>query len=213
MIGGKNMETELKNVKSEKSTDKEIMELIQLGDDRAFKELVIRFQNRLLNFVGRIVTDQETAEELVQETFLRIYKRKLSYTPDFAVSTWVYTIALNLARSELRKRKLRRFLSLDYLKEETDFEIPDEKSRDFENLVPVLKQAIEKLPEDYKTAFVLCDIQRLPYQEIAEIMRVPVGTVKSRINRARAMLRDKLKPYKELQYELSRGIPQTFGLY
>ena len=201
------------NVISKKTTDKELMELIQLGDDRAFRELVVRFQNRLLNFVGRIVTDKETSEELVQETFLRIYKRKQSYTPDYAVSTWVYTIALNLARSELRKRKLRRFLSLDYLKEETDFEIPDKESREFENLVPVLKQAIEKLPEDYKTAFVLCDIQRLPYQEIAEIMRVPVGTVKSRINRARAMLRDKLKPYKELQYELSRGIPQTFSLY
>ena len=207
------MSTETVNVKSKKTTDKELMELIQLGDDRAFRELVVRFQNRLLNFVGRIVTDKETSEELVQETFLRIYKRKQSYTPVYAVSTWVYTIALNLARSELRKRKLRRFLSLDYLKEETDFEIPDKESREFESLVPVLKQAIEKLPEDYKTAFILCDIQRLPYQEIAEIMRVPVGTVKSRINRARAMLRDKLKPYKELQYELSRGIPQTFSLY
>jgi RNA polymerase sigma-70 factor, ECF subfamily len=197
----------------QKVSDKELMELIQSGDEKAFTELVSRFQDRLLNFVGRIVIDQETAEELIQETFLRIYNQKNSYTPEYAVSTWIYTIALNLARSELRKRKLRKFLSLDFLKEESDFELADKTSFTSESLAPILQKAIDNLPEDYKTAFVLCDIQRLPYQEIAEILRVPVGTVKSRINRARAMLRDKLKPYKEIYYELSRGIPQTISIH
>jgi RNA polymerase sigma-70 factor (ECF subfamily) len=196
-----------------KISDKEIMELIQSGDEKAFTELVARYQDRLLNFVGRIVTDQETAEELIQETFLRIFNQKHSYTPEYAVSTWIYTIALNLARSELRKRKLRRFLSLDFLKEESDVEIAAKSGGMGESLGPILQKAIDSLPEDYKTAFILCDIQRLPYQQIAEILRVPVGTVKSRINRARAMLRDKLKPYKEIYYELSRGIPQTISLY
>jgi len=195
------------------TTDKELMELIQAGDERAFAVLVSRFQDRLLNFVGRIVTDRETAEELIQETFLRIFNQKQSYTPDYAVSTWIYTIALNLARSELRKRKLRRYLSLDFIKEETDTELPAHSDLRSEVLAPILEKAIEKLPEDYKTAFVLCDIQRLPYQQIAEILRVPVGTVKSRINRARSMLRDGLKPYKEIYHELSRGIPQTISLY
>lgn len=194
-------------------TDKELMELIQAGDERAFGILVGRFQDRLLNFVGRIVIDRETAEELIQETFLRVFSRKASYTPDYAVSTWIYTIALNLARSELRKRKLRRFISLDFIKDEIDAELPDKIDLRAESLSPIIEQAIAKLPEDYKTAFILCDIQRLPYQQIAEVMRVPVGTVKSRINRARSMLRDKLKPYKEIYHELSRGIPQTIGLY
>lgn len=194
-------------------TDKELMELIQAGDERAFTSLVERFQDRLMNFVGRIVSDRETAEELIQETFLRIYSQKHSYTPEYAVSTWIYTIALNLARSELRKRKLRRYLSLDFIKEETDAEIPDKIDLRSESLAPIIEKAIEKLPEDYKTAFILCDIQRLPYQQIAEVLRVPVGTVKSRINRARSMLRDKLKPYKEIYHELSRGIPQTISLY
>lgn len=194
-------------------SDKELMELIQAGDDRAFGVLVERFQDRLLNFVGRIVADRETAEELVQETFLRIFNQKNSYTPEYAVSTWVYTIALNLARSELRKRKLRRFLSLDFIKEEADVELADKINLKAESLAPIIQRAIEKLPDDYRTAFILCDIQRLPYQQIAEVMRVPVGTVKSRINRARSMLRDKLKPYKEIYYELSRGIPQTISLY
>ncbi|UCC79840.1 MAG: sigma-70 family RNA polymerase sigma factor [Candidatus Zixiibacteriota bacterium] len=195
------------------ASDKDLMELIQAGDDKAFRELVIRFQDRLMNFVGRIVTDKETSEEIVQETFLRIFNQKQSYTPQYAVSTWIYTIALNLSRSELRKRKLRRFLSLDFLKEEADIELADTTMHKMDGLAPVLQKAIEKLPQEYKTAFILCDIQRLPYQQIAEVMRVPVGTVKSRINRARSILREKLKPYKELQHELSRGIPQTISLY
>ncbi len=207
------METDSGKTKKPAISDKELMELIQAGDDKAFGLLVGRFQDRLLNFVGRIVTDRETAEELVQETFLRIFNQKNSYTPEYAVSTWVYTIALNLARSELRKRKLRRYLSLDFIKEEADIELPARINLKAVSLAPIIQQAIEKLPEDYRTAFVLCDIQRLPYQQIAEVMRVPVGTVKSRINRARSMLRDKLKPYKEIYYELSRGVPQTISLY
>ncbi len=106
------MEADSGKTKKPAISDKELMELIQAGDDKAFGLLVGRFQDRLLNFVGRIVTDRETAEELVQETFLRIFNQKNSYTPEYAVSTWVYTIALNLARSELRKRKLRRYLSI-----------------------------------------------------------------------------------------------------
>ena len=102
---------------------------------------------------------------------------------------------------------------MDFLKEESDIEIADKTSFTGESLAPILQKAIDSLPEDYKTAFILCDIQRLPYQQIAEILRVPVGTVKSRINRARAMLRDKLKPYKEIYYELSRGIPQIISLH
>ncbi|MEE9552722.1 MAG: sigma-70 family RNA polymerase sigma factor [candidate division Zixibacteria bacterium] len=207
------MESSTNTRNNPKVTDKELMELIQAGDERAFGILVERFQDRLLNFVGRIVIDRETAEELIQETFLRVFSRKASYTPDYAVSTWIYTIALNLARSELRKRKLRRYISLDFIKEEIDAELPDKIDLRAESLSPIIEQAIAKLPEDYKTAFILCDIQRLPYQQIAEVMRVPVGTVKSRINRARSMLRDKLKPYKEIYHELSRGIPQTISLY
>lgn len=207
------MESKSDKQSNPRVTDKELMELIQAGDERAFGILVERFQDRLLNFVGRIVIDRETAKELIQETFLRIFSRKASYTPDYAVSTWIYTIALNLARSELRKKKLRRYISLDFIKDEIDAELPAKIDLRAESLSPIIEQAIAKLPEDYKTAFILCDIQRLPYQQIAEVMRVPVGTVKSRINRARSMLRDKLKPYKEIYHELSRGIPQTIGLY
>lgn len=197
----------------EKLDDKQLFAKIAADDEQAFGIFVGRFKNRLFNFIARIIQDKETAEDILQETFLRVYNQRKNYSPDYAVSTWVFTIALNLVRSELRKRKLRKYMSLDFLKEESDVEIADPQNPEPGKLKPILEKAIKSLPEEYRTAFVLCDIERLPYEEIAEIMRVPVGTVKSRINRARSMLREKLLPYKELNYELSKGLPLVIGLY
>jgi len=197
----------------EKLTDKELFAKAADDNERAFEVFVNRFKNRLFNFVFRIISEKEMAEDILQETFLRVYNQRKNYSPDYALSTWVYTIALNLCRSELRKRKLRKFVSLEFLKEETDVELPDGKNLEPQKLKPILDKAIKNLPPEYRTAFVLCDIDRLPYSEIAEIMRVPVGTVKSRINRARTMLREKLLPYKELNYELSKGFPPAICLY
>ena len=197
----------------EKLTDKELFAKVADDNERAFAMFVDRYKNRLFNFVFRIISEKEMAEDILQETFLRVYNQRKNYSPDYALSTWVYTIALNLCRSELRKRKLRKFISLEFLKEESDIELPDEKNLEPQKLKPLLDKAIKGLPDEYRTAFVLCDIDRLPYSEIAEIMRVPVGTVKSRINRARTMLREKLLPYKELNYELSKGFPPAICLY
>ncbi|MCD6160918.1 MAG: RNA polymerase sigma factor [candidate division Zixibacteria bacterium] len=197
----------------EKLTDKELFAKVADDNERAFAMFVDRYKNRLFNFVFRIISEKEMAEDILQETFLRVYNQRKNYSPDYALSTWVYTIALNLCRSELRKRKLRKFISLEFLKEESDIELPGEKNLEPQKLKPLLDKAIKGLPDEYRTAFVLCDIDRLPYSEIAEIMRVPVGTVKSRINRARTMLREKLLPYKELNYELSKGFPPAICLY
>lgn len=197
----------------EKLNDRDLFSKVAEDDERAFTIFVERYKNRLYNFIVRIITERETAEDILQDTFLRVYNQRKNYSPDYALSTWVYTIALNLVRSELRKRKLRRYLSLDFLKEENDIELPDNTNPEPGRLKPLLEKAIKNLPSEYQTAFVLCDVERLPYHEIAEIMRVPVGTVKSRINRARGMLREKLLPYKELNYELSKGLPQTICLY
>jgi RNA polymerase sigma-70 factor, ECF subfamily len=197
----------------DKLSDKELFARIAADDELAFTEFVGRFKNKLFNFIARIIHEREAAEDILQDTFLRVYNQRKNYSPDYAVSTWVFTIALNLVRSELRKRKLRRYMSLDFLKEENDIEIADPQSLEPGKLKPILEKAIKALPEEYRLAFVLCDIERLPYNEIAEIMRVPVGTVKSRINRARSMLREKLLPYKELNYELSKGLPLVLSLY
>jgi len=197
----------------EKLTDKKLFSRVSADDEQAFTMFVNRYKNRLYNFIYRIIPEREVAEDILQETFLRVYNQRKNYSPDYALSTWVYTIALNLVRSELRKRKLRKFMSLDFLKEETDVELPDNTNPEPGLLKPILEKAIKQLPEEYRLAFVLCDIERLPYSEIAEIMRVPVGTVKSRINRARSMLREKLLPYKEFNYEMSKGLPQAIYLY
>ncbi len=197
----------------DKMTDRELFAQVADDDERSFGQFVERYKNRLYNFIFRIIPEKETAEDILQDTFLRVYNQRKNYSPDYALSTWVYTIALNLVRSELRKRKLRKYLSLDFLKEESDVELPDNTNPEPGKLKPLLDKAIKGLPEEYRTAFILCDIERLPYHEIAEIMRVPVGTVKSRINRARTMLREKLLPYKELNYELSKGLPQALCLY
>lgn len=197
----------------EKITDRELFARVAADDESAFGQFVERYKNRLYNFIFRILPEKETTEDILQDTFLRVFNQRKNYSPDYALSTWVYTIALNLARSELRKRKLRKYLSLDFLKEESDVELPDKTNQEPGKLKPLLDKAIKGLPEEYRTAFILCDIERLPYHEIAEIMRVPVGTVKSRINRARTMLREKLLPHKELNYELSKGLPQALCLY
>jgi len=197
----------------DKLSDRDLFKKVAEDDERAFTLFVDRYKNRLYNFIFRIIPEKETGEDILQETFLRVYNQRKNYSPDYALSTWVYTIALNLVRSELRKRKLRRFMSLDFLKEEADIELPDNTNPEPGILKPLLEKAIKQLPGEYRLAFVLCDIERLPYSEIAEIMRVPVGTVKSRINRARSILREKLLPYKELNYELSKGFPQALCLY
>ncbi len=197
----------------DKMEDRELFSRVAADDQKAFVEFVERYKDRLFNFIARIIIERETAEDILQETFLRVYNQRKSYSPDFALSTWVFTIALNLVRSELRRRKLRRYMSLDFLKEETNLEIPDRTNGEPMKLKPILEKAIKSLPEEYRMAFVLCDVERLPYNEIAEIMRVPVGTVKSRINRARAMLRERILPHKELNYELSKGLPLVISVH
>jgi len=100
-------------------SDRELFSQITADDERAFTVFVKRYKDRLFNFVARIIPERETAEDILQETFLRVYNQRKNYSPDYALSTWVYTIALNLVRSELRKRKLRRYMSLDFLKEQS----------------------------------------------------------------------------------------------
>jgi len=197
----------------EKMNDRELFSQVAADDEKAFTLFVKRYKDRLFSFIVRIIPERESAEDILQETFLRVYHQRKNYSPDYALTTWVYTIALNLVRSELRKRKLRRYISLDFLKEQSDIELPDKTNLEPGKLMPLLEKAVKTLPEEYRMAFVLCDINRLPYNEIAEVMRVPVGTVKSRINRARSMLREKLLPYKELNYELWKGLPETICLY
>ncbi len=187
-------------------TDEElIIEFQNNNTIRAFEILVERFKNPLTNFVFRFLGDYEACTDVVQETFVKVYRYKDSYNSVAKFSTWIYTIAGNLARTEYQKRKRRKFLSINSFGENKDenFDIPDESYRpdvmtDSGIKDEIIQKALQKVSPVYREVVILRDVQDMSYEEIAEITGITVGTVKSRINRGRAQLQKLLKDiYKE----------------
>lgn len=180
-------------------SDAEILAEVAAGDIDAYGKIVGRYRGRLYNFVFRFVSDKETAEDIVQETFLRAFRKRKEYRAIANFSTWLFTIAGNLAKSELRRRKRWRLFSLHRDDEsDTGMELPDETYRPDKVAESSLADdqihdAITSLPENYRQVILLRDVEGMAYQEIAEIVDCPVGTVKSRVNRARLKLQQKLK--------------------
>lgn len=182
-------------------TDEELIAEFQRDNEAAFTLLVGRFKDPLTNFVFRFIGDWDDCNDIVQEAFIRVYRSKHSYKPVAKFSTWVYTIATNLAKTQLRRKKLRNVVTFwgrgDNEREALD-DIPDEGSRT-DALVEssIREQRIEKalnaLPAKYREVVVLRDIQELSYEEIAAISGLNIGTVKSRINRGRMQLQQMLK--------------------
>ena len=180
-------------------TDEELIRKFQGGDIGAYNQIVYRYKDRLLNFIYRFLNDLDRSEDLVQDTLLKLYTHKDSYKEIAKFSTWLYTIAANLARTELRKIKRRKTFSVTELsRDDREFIIPstdigpgeENLSQNFEKNV---RRALAELPDDFKTIIILRDIQELSYDEISKILKIPLGTVKSRINRGRFKLKDLLK--------------------
>ncbi|MGA7837962.1 MAG: sigma-70 family RNA polymerase sigma factor [Ignavibacteriaceae bacterium] len=185
---------------NELSDEELILEFQRNNTERAFEILVQRFKNPLTNFVFRYLGDYESCVDVVQETMIKVYRYKDTYQSIAKFSTWIYTIAGNLAKTELQRRKRRTILSINaYGKEEDEtYEIPDENYRpddmtDSGIKDEIIQKAFLKVSDAYRQAVVLRDIQELSYEEIADIMGITVGTVKSRINRGRAQLQKLLK--------------------
>ena len=179
-------------------SDEILIAQLQSGDIGAYNEIVYRYKDRLLNFVFRFLNDYEKAEDLVQDTFLKVYTHKHSYREIAKFSTWLYTIAGNLARTELRKIKRRKTFSMSKLSyDDKEYEIPFIKDPGQEietsNFNRKFQHALNELPSDFKTMIILRDIQELSYEDISKIVSVPLGTVKSRINRGRLKLQVFLK--------------------
>ncbi|UCD64148.1 MAG: sigma-70 family RNA polymerase sigma factor [Candidatus Zixiibacteriota bacterium] len=195
---------------TEKDIDFTLIKAVQSGDMVAFNALVDRYKDRLMNVIGRMLSSADEAQDIVQETFVRVYQHRQSFNFQHCFSTWIYTIALNLARNELRKRKKFKFFDIHDMKgNETEFAVEMKPPSRFPQ---ALNAAIKELPEKYRTAFILRDMQELPYEEVAKILGVPLGTVKSRVNRARMMLRDKLLPKMEGYDALSKSALLPVGL-
>lgn len=187
-------------------TDHALLEAASTGDEDAFAELVGRYRNQITSYIYRMTNDYEEAVDLAQETFVRLYRAASRYQTTHAFSTYIYRIATNLAITELRKRKRRRLVSLTGLlnpgdgSDAVDFNPVDERPLQDVTLVDTerreaIQRAISTLPEKYRAPLVLRDVQGKSYDEIAAILNTSEGTVKSRINRARNFLRDKMHAY------------------
>jgi RNA polymerase sigma-70 factor (ECF subfamily) len=194
-----------KRVSAKEFSDHQLIEATKLGDETAFAEIVGRYRNPLTNYLFRMLNDYEEAVDLAQETFVRVYFAIERYHTDYAFSTYIYRIATNLAISELRKKRRRKLLSLTSFfqtddNETQEFNPPDGKLLPDEDLIETersrtIEKAIATLPDKYRAPIVLRDIQELSYEEIAQVLGLGLGTTKSRISRARALLREKLKQY------------------
>ncbi|MFC1550231.1 sigma-70 family RNA polymerase sigma factor [Candidatus Neomarinimicrobiota bacterium] len=183
-------------------TDEQLIARFQAGDENAYIELVNRYRNRLMTFVFRFVGETEQAEDIVQDTLIKVYTHRHFYKEIAKFSTWIYTIAGNLSKTELRKRKRRKTSSISQMGiDDRDYEIPaiEPETDDVlqgEYTEQQIQRSIQSLPQHFRTVIILRDIQELSYEEISKIVDVPLGTVKSRINRARLQLQDQLKEFK-----------------
>jgi len=188
----------------ELSDEELILEFQKNNTEAAFNILVQRYKNPLTNYVFRFLGDYEACADVVQETMIKVYRYKDTYSSVAKFSTWVYTIAGNLARTEYRRQRRRNIFSIsDYGEEHKTYDLPDENYRpdvitDSGIKDEIIQKALLKVKEAYREAVVLRDVQGLSYEEISEILGVNEGTVKSRINRGRAQLQELLKGiYKE----------------
>lgn len=185
----------------EKLSDEELMLLFQRDVRLAFDILVERYKNPLMNYIFRFTGNSEDSADLLQDTFIRVYRKKHLYKTIARFSTWVYTIAGNLAKSELRRGHRKYLTPIDRKRnDDEEYSIPvldhdplPDRSADKNIVFERIQQALLQIPEAFREAVVLRDIQELSYEEIAEITDMPIGTVKSRINRGRSQLQELLK--------------------
>jgi len=183
-------------------TDKELVKRVQKGDHAAFDMLFVRYQVKILNLISRYVRDSEEVRDVAQEAFIKAYRALPRFRGDSAFYTWLYRIAINTAKNHLVARS-RRPPSTDVDVDDADFRDDAEMLRESEDpesalardeLQATIEQALADLPEDLRSALTLREFDGLSYEQIAQIMECPVGTVRSRIFRAREFVDQRMSP-------------------
>ncbi len=183
--------------------DQQIIESVLSGDKNAYALLVSKYQFRIMNVVGRFVREKADCEDITQQSFIKAYEALPSFRGECSFYTWLYTIAQNCAKSFV-KSKSQQVVSVDVTGPEIDSYDGSERLHDIESpedlfvsneLKNLLRDALNRLPPDLKQAIVLCELEGMSYDEIAIKMNCPVGTVKSRIARARAALSKVIDPF------------------
>jgi RNA polymerase sigma-70 factor (ECF subfamily) len=187
---------------SPQDADRELVERVQRGDKRAFDLLVLKYQHKVINLINRYVHDSNEALDVAQEAFIKAYRALAGFRGESAFYTWLYRIAINTAKNYLVSKGRRppaddieateaeQYEGASGLKE---YATPEELLyRD--ELEKAVFEAIESLPKDLRTAITLREFEGLSYEEIAEAMDCPIGTVRSRIFRAREAIDNRIKP-------------------
>ena len=191
---------------SDRLVDQELVERVQAGDKRAFDLLVLKYQRKVQRLVSRFVRDSGEVDDVVQEAFIKAYRALPSFRGDAAFYTWIYRIAINCAKNYLASPARRIVPASDLMSEDDEdmesFErndgLHDVATPDAEyaskQIAEAVNRAMAALPDDLRTAVTLREIEGLSYEEIAEAMECPIGTVRSRIFRAREAIATELRP-------------------
>lgn len=188
---------------TERECDEQLVERVRDGDKQAFDMLVAKYQRRLMRLLSRIVHDQTEAEDVVQETFIKAYRALRHFRGESAFYTWLYRIGINTAKNFLATQGRRTPTSTEIDAEQAEIFADSEHLRDMntpesmlasKQIAQTVNAAMEALPLDLRTAIALREIEGLSYEEISAIMACPIGTVRSRIFRAREVIANKLRP-------------------
>lgn len=186
----------------DKITDQQLVERVQQGDKKAFDMLVLKYQQRIVNLVSRFVRNHSDALDVTQEAFLKAYRALPRFRGDSAFYTWMYRIAVNTAKNHLAQQSRRPMEAEQDISEVEQFQgesaLKEQATPEHmimrDQIQDVVVKTIDELPEDLKTAISLRELDGLSYEEIAEVMECPIGTVRSRIFRAREAIDKALKP-------------------
>jgi RNA polymerase sigma-70 factor (ECF subfamily) len=188
---------------TEREIDQRIVERIQSGDQKAFALLVSKYQRKLMRLVSRFVRDSAEAEDVVQEAFIKAYRALPQFRGDSAFYTWLYRIGINTAKNYLVTQRRRAPTSTDADAQEAETFDEADNLRDIntpesllatKQIAETVNQAMQALPEELRVAITLREMEGLSYEEIADVMGCPIGTVRSRIFRAREAIANKLRP-------------------
>jgi RNA polymerase sigma-70 factor (ECF subfamily) len=194
-------------VRTERECDQLLVEKVQSGDKHAFDVLVLKYQRRLMRLVSRLVPDAAEAEDVVQESFIKAYRALVHFRGDSAFYTWLYRIGINTAKNFLVNQGRHIHTSTDTDAELAELQDDGERLRDIntpesllatKQIAETVNAAMDLLPLELRTAIVLREIEGLSYDEISNIMACPIGTVRSRIFRAREVISEKLRPLLDL---------------